>query len=108
MPKDNFRETYGPREDIAVVGPRNAGVSTLLCMLLAEYHAMKGKSVYLVAPHSIREGKATVQHPTIKCSYQIGRKAPDWRGLPPYDVVIHDGYIPPHTMCRVIMASEIF
>lgn len=107
MQRHNLRDHIGPREDIAVVGPRFCGKSTL-AMLLAEFHAMKGRRVFLVDPYCRRPCTAKVAHPSIKATYEIGTKAPDGRGQAPYDVVIHDGYIPPATHCRVIMASEIF
>ena len=107
MPDTRLRARIGGPEDIAVVGPRCAG-STTLAMLLAEYHTAGGKVVEVRSAHHPRPGpvKCTVAHTDGKFYTMLAKDYPT-AGLRPPEVVIHDGYIPqrPH---RLITTSEIF
>lgn len=77
------RAMIGPPEDIAVVGPRGSGKTTI-ALLLARHLTETGKSVRVIS--------------TQNWSQEVGRK---------YDVHIYDGFMPERP-CRVISMSEIW
>lgn len=73
---------------------------------------MRGKNVALVNPYERRSGVRRVECDSARglVTYQVVRSVEEShrRGEEPFDVVIHDGYIPPKACCRVISTSEIF
>lgn len=102
-----IRDQIGYPEDIAVVGPRMSGKTTL-CTLLAQYHSLQDKNVLISSPHGPKKGFHFPSHLASKAGgYSMVHKDYQPVGLPAPQVVIHDGYIPGRP-CRVISTSEIF